>query len=58
MNIDLSNVTSYAPFIPSAAELAIDVPLWRALPASSGGYHFELAGEFHFPTGADNIRSR
>jgi hypothetical protein len=35
-----------AEFFDGSEQTEAAFPLWRALPASSGGYHFELAGEF------------
>jgi Protein of unknown function (DUF1329) len=39
-----------AEFVDDSERAAAAFPLWRTHPAPSGGYHFELAGEFYFPT--------
>jgi D-alanyl-D-alanine-carboxypeptidase/D-alanyl-D-alanine-endopeptidase len=45
-----------AEFFDGSERTEAAFPLWRAVPSPSGGYRFELAGEFYFPTGATNVR--
>jgi len=45
-----------AEFYDERERTATALPLWRTKPSPSGGYHFDLAGEFYFPTG--QLRSR
>jgi Protein of unknown function (DUF1329) len=40
-----------AEFYDEHERTATAFPLWRSQPAPSGGYHFDLAGEFYFRTG-------
>ena len=45
-----------AEFYDEHERTATALPLWRTKPSPAGGYHFDLAGEFYFPTG--QLRSR
>lgn len=40
-----------AEFYDEHERTATAFPIWRTRPSSTGGYHFDLAGEFCFPTG-------
>jgi len=38
-----------AEFFDGSERTEAAFPLWRTIPAASGGYHFELTGELYFP---------